>query len=277
MPWHLTHDITEFAAAAGDYLRSDPVANTVTLTVLEALQQSGLAVYGDAAPLFGWHESGGQVDGAVLRTPPHPMVAARVPAGSAEALIRLLGGDRPPAISLPDQDAAEFGATWTDVTGGSTAVHHRMRLFRLAALEPASAPGAARMAGHGDFDLLVGWTDAFGAETNTGGGESDRAVRKYLGYGGLTVWEDDGSPVAMASLTRHVAGVCRVGSVFTPPRLRQRGYGGAVTTAVSQQALDAGATGVVLYTDLANPTSNSLYQRLGYRPVEDRVVIGFRP
>jgi predicted GNAT family acetyltransferase len=56
-----------------------------------------------------------------------------------------------------------------------------------------------------------------------------------------------------------------------------RGYAGGATVAVSQAALDAGATDVVLYTDLANPTSNALYQRLGYRPVEDRTVLSFEP
>jgi predicted GNAT family acetyltransferase len=44
---------------------------------------------------------------------------------------------------------------------------------------------------------------------------------------------------------------------------------------VSQAALDAGAKHVVLFTDLANPTSNALYPRLGYRPVEDRIVLSF--
>ena len=50
-----------------------------------------------------------------------------------------------------------------------------------------------------------------------------------------------------------------------------------VTAAVSQAALGAGVREVVLYTDLANPTSNALYQRLGYRPVEDRVIFSFAP
>jgi predicted GNAT family acetyltransferase len=69
----------------------------------------------------------------------------------------------------------------------------------------------------------------------------------------------------------------RVGPVYTPPELRGRGYAGAATAAASQAALDVGVREVVLYTDLANPTSNALYQRLGYRPVEDRVVFSFEP
>jgi predicted GNAT family acetyltransferase len=31
----------------------------------------------------------------------------------------------------------------------------------------------------------------------------------------------------------------------------------------------------VLFTDLANPTTNAIYQQIGYRPVEDRVILRF--
>jgi predicted GNAT family acetyltransferase len=68
----------------------------------------------------------------------------------------------------------------------------------------------------------------------------------------------------------------RVGYVYTPPELRGRGYAGAATAAVSRAALEDGVAGVLLFTDLANPTSNALYQRLGYRPVEDRVILTFK-
>jgi GNAT superfamily N-acetyltransferase len=283
MPWHLTHDIGEFTEAAGGYLRADPVRNTVPLTVLESLLASGLAAYGDTPPVFGWHEPaggpapGGPVDGAVLQTPPHPLLVGGFPAGSAADLIRALGDRRPGGANLTDSDTAEFTAAWRSVTGGSTEVRQQMRLFRLAGLEPPDPhpAGVARAPGPDDVDLLVRWTDAFGAETGTGAGSGARQVRQLLSYGGLTIWEDDG-PAALATLTRQVSGVCRVGTVYTPRERRRRGYGGAVTAAVSQQALDAGAAEVVLYTDLANPTSNALYQRLGYRPVADRIALDLR-
>ena len=130
-------------------------------------------------------------------------------------------------------------------------------------------PGAA---GAGDRDLLVDWHAAFGtrdpaaAEDPASAWSDDR-----LSHGGLMLWEADGEAGRDGGLQPQVAGVGRVGDVYTPPERRQRGYGGAITAAVSQQALDAGAAEVVLYTDLANPTSNALYQRLGYQPVGDRV------
>ena len=73
------------------------------------------------------------------------------------------------------------------------------------------------------------------------------------------VWQVGAVPVSMAGRTRTVAGMVRVAPVYTPPELRGRGYAGAATAAVSQAALDAGVREVVLYTDLANPTSNALY------------------
>ena len=153
-----------------------------------------------------------------------------------------------------------------------------MRLFRLGKLiRPAPEPeGAARLATERDRDLLAEWFGAFAREVGDPPRHDHHAVvDERLGYGGITVWEDDGVPVSMAGRTRTVARMVRVAPVYTPPELRGRGYAGAATAAVSQAALDAGVRDVVLYTDLANPTSNALYQRLGYRPVEDRVVLSF--
>ncbi len=274
MPWQLTQDLADFMAAAGSYLKADPVRNTVPLTVLEALRAGGPSVYGDAAPAFAWHQAAGIVDGAALRTPPHPLLVAGFPAGAAGALLRAFAADKPAGASAPEPEAEELAAAWAAVTGGGTAVHTRMRLFRLAGLRAPDPlpPGAAYVAGQADLDRLLDWTAAFIAETGSGA-EGARSVADKLSYGGLMIWAVAGQPVAMASLTRNVAGVCRVGSVYTPPRHRKSGYGGAITSAVSRKAVDDGAAEVVLYTDLANPTSNALYQRLGYRPVGDRIAL----
>jgi predicted GNAT family acetyltransferase len=79
----------------------------------------------------------------------------------------------------------------------------------------------------------------------------------------------------MVMRTVPVAGVVRIRYVFTPPALRGRGFAGAATAAACLAARRDGASEVVLFTDLANPTSNGLYQRLGFRPVHDRTVVTF--
>jgi predicted GNAT family acetyltransferase len=94
----------------------------------------------------------------------------------------------------------------------------------------------------------------------------------------LLLWDDeDGAPVSLAGRTPPAAGVSRLAPVYTPPASRRRGYGEAVTASCTADALDRGAEHVVLFTDLANPTSNAIYQRIGYRPVSDRRVVRFEP
>ncbi len=186
------------------------------------------------------------------------------------------GGRDLTLVNVPAPAQAASLAAWAAATGGSGAARLRMRLYRLAGLlapDPLP-PGSARVAGDGDRDLLIRWHEEFGREDEAAGHEdASRVVDDRLSYGGLIVWELAGRAVAMAGSTREVAGVVRVSAVYTPPDQRRRGFGGAVTTAASQAALAAGATEVVLFTNLANPTSNALYQRLGYRPAEDRVLL----
>ncbi len=133
------------------------------------------------------------------------------------------------------------------------------------------------MATTADRTSLESWLAAFAQETGESAGRPADAVDDRLSYRGLTLWEAGGAPVSLAGRHRAAAGTVRVAPVYTPPEHRRRGYAGAVTVAVSQAALEDGADHVVLFTDPANPTSNALYQRLGYRPVEDRVVLRFGP
>jgi GNAT superfamily N-acetyltransferase len=276
MAWRTTDDLDDFLGTAGAHLRSEPVQNTVLLTVLETLREAGRYTFGDSPPVFGWHQPGPfLLDGAFLQTPPFPVLLTKLPEGSAASLVELLtsGILQPTGVNLDASDEAPFISAWRAATGGTVSAHLRSRLFRLTDLAPPVPfpAGKARVAGAADADLLIDWHAAFAAESGSGGGAVRRTVADRLSYGGLTLWETGGTPVAMAGLTRNVAGVVRVGAVYTPPEYRRHGYGGAVTTAVSQAALDAGAAEVVLFTDLANPTSNALYQRLGYRPISDRV------
>ena len=280
MAWTLTRSLDVFAGTAGELLRAEPVRHTLPLTLLATLHASGPYTYGDDPPRYGWHSSAdGLIDGVVMQTPPFPVLVAALPAGSAADLIKLLGDDGglPAAANVSGTDEAAFSAAWAEATGGSTTVAQRQRLFRLDQLVPPdpAPPGAARIAGRADRELLIEWSEAFDREAHGAArANTSRTVDDRLSHAGLTLWEASGKPVAMAGSTRDVAGVVRVAGVYTVPAQRQRGYGAAVTAAVTQAALDGGASAVALFTDLANPTSNALYQRLGYRPVGDRVMLG---
>lgn len=279
MAWQLTDSVRDFEGVAVPHLLADPVRQTVPLSVLASLRHAGPARFGNSPPVFGWHRGPDRtVDGVVLQTPPFPLMLASAPSGSVPGLLTMLADGRalPAAVNVAARGEAAFLAAWAAVTGGTGTPWTRTRLYRLAGLVPseAAAAGAARLAGQADLDLLLRWHEEFQREAE-GGGRDDvrRSVAERLGYAGLLLWEAGGKPVAMAGLTRIVAGVARVTGVYTAPDQRRRGYGGAITAAASQVALARGAAEVVLFTDLSNPTSNALYQRLGYRSVEDRVVL----
>jgi GNAT superfamily N-acetyltransferase len=283
MDWTFTQNVEEFIAVAGGFLSLRPAENTIELGAADAVRRRGRAAFGAGAPLFGWwRHAGGPVESTFLHTPPYPgLLTSGAHEDSvrplAEGLARL--GRQLPGINAAETAAMAFSAAWQRLTGADTQVRLRSRLYRLGELQsPAPAPsGAARVAVAADAELLEAWFDAFSRELAGVAPPIPGAVADRIGYGGLTLWEKDGVPVSLAGRTRPADGTVRVGPVYTPPEHRRRGYGAVITAAVSRAALDEGATAVVLFTDLANPTSNSLYQRLGYRPVEDRVVVGFKP
>ena len=283
MDWTFTQDVEEFVAVAGGFLSLRPAENTIELGAADAVRRRGRAAFGGSPPLFGWwRHSGGPVEGTFLHTPPYPgLLTSGSHADSVRPLAEGLAGlGRPlPGINAAETAAMAFSAVWQRLTGAGAQVRLRSRLYRLGELEPPAPapPGAARVAVAADAGLLEAWLGAFSRELDGIPQPAPGAVADRIGYGGLTLWEKDGVPVSLAGLTRPVGGTVRVGPVYTPAEHRRRGYGAVITAAVSRAALDEGATAVVLFTDLANPTSNSLYQRLGYRPVEDRVVVGFKP
>ncbi|MFC9669966.1 GNAT family N-acetyltransferase [Streptomyces sp. NPDC056949] len=274
--WHFTQDVEEFLDGAGAFLWSEPALHTVQLTVTEMVRTNGNTMYGEDTPYFGRLVGGdGTVRATVMRTPPFQLQLTALPDGTADALaVRLVKDSRAvPSIVGPAEAAAEFAAAWEQRTGATTRLAMNQRLYRLATLTPPepAPPGYARAAGTDDLKLIARWYDEFctdiGEETRH---DPERWAENRLAQGGVVLWETpDGTPVSMASAPPEVARQVRVTTVYTPAPLRGRGYAGGATAAVSRNALDSGAKEVLLFTDLANFTSNGLYQRLGYRPVAD--------
>ncbi|CAO5161905.1 N-acetyltransferase domain-containing protein [Frankia sp. AiPs1] len=249
-----------------------------------------------------WRPDSGAVQGAFLQTPPHGLLLTALAESAVEPLAASWPRGRPlPSVHTDERTACSFAAAWgrrrSDSTTLSPAASSasssssasspvpplRQRLYRLGELvSPAPAPaGRSRVAREADRDLLIAWAAAFEAEAESGLHSDHEAMARRvddrLGHAGYTFWEVDGVPVSLAGNTRSVAGTVRIGPVYTPPAFRRCGYAGAVTAAVGLAARQAGASEIVLFTDLSNPTSNGVYQRLGFVPVADRIVLRLEP
>ncbi|MER5432664.1 GNAT family N-acetyltransferase [Streptomyces sp. NPDC002588] len=279
--WHLTHDLDAFLDRAGDFLASRPALHSVPLTVTDALRRRGPHVFGEEDPVFGTLETGGEVGAVFLRTPPYWINLTPLTEEQADALAARLAsaGHRLPGVFAESGTATAFAEAWQRHTGVEASRQRSQRLYRLGKLTPPEPvpDGAARIATAADRTQLARWYDEFCESIGEPGLQDSGAwADSRISHGGAAFWETpDGTPVSLASAAPEVAGQVRVSTVYTPSQLRGRGYAGAVTTEVSRAARAAGAAEVLLFTDLANPTSNGLYQRIGYRPVADFAVYGF--
>ncbi|MFD4762921.1 GNAT family N-acetyltransferase [Streptomyces sp. NPDC058439] len=268
MTWTFTDDVDAFLDAAGASLAARPVENTLVLTVAAALRRGGPHAYTGSAPLLGWWRGAdGEVAGTLVQTPPYrPLLGTVAP----EALAPLAAALPLTEINADRATAEALAATWP-----GHRVDQEQRLYRLETLVPPSpAPaGRPRAATAADRELLVRWLRAFADQVGQPGKNAERLVDERTAAGTLTLWEDGGVPVSMAGASPRIAGTVRIATVYTPAEYRGRGYAAAVTAEVARAAREAGAQEVLLFTDLANPTSNGVYRRIGFRAVSDRLLI----
>ena len=266
MAVRMTWDADEVGRLLDRRLADDPVRATILGTIRVALTTTSVECWCAATP------DGSAV--AVRSDRPYPVVLDGVwPLSDFDELAAVIN-------SLPELvgvngtvSAAEaIAARLPGRVVGSKAI----RLYRLDALiAPADVPGESRRAGSSDHELLRHWYRSFAREADAHWGGSDDAVDAALNARGCWLWVDaNGVVVSLATRRPIVAGSARVGPVYTPTRWRGRGYGSSVTAAATRDIRDDGGI-PVLFADLSNHTSNDIYQRLGYYPVEDRLEIEF--
>jgi GNAT superfamily N-acetyltransferase len=270
--WH--ESVDEFRAIAAPLYRSDPVRHTIELTLL------GVNKFPDDSILLTVWDDGMPV-GATLQTPPYPLACNGITAEAIDTVVADLAGWRPELTGVRGvrSRAVAFADAWRTITGRGGKMSTEERLYRLGTLRtPNGVAGTARLATDDDRRVLVDWVEQFFQETFSQRDEAagERFVDTANQVGDrFMLWEVDGTPDSMAMLRAPAADVSRIGPVFTPRDRRGHGYGSAVTAAAADLAHRSGTPDVVLFADLANPTSNAIYRRIGFEPVLDSVRIDF--
>jgi uncharacterized protein len=274
-------DAADFLSSAEPLLLGDEARHNLILGIAGTIR--------DHPPLFPDYrlwllEDSGGVVGAALQTPPFNLIVARPLDGArigelADAIRE--DGARLPGVtgSVPEVDA--FAAAWEERAPVRRRLRMAQRIFRLTEVRPvAGVSGRPRPATHDDRALLVEWVRAFAdeavGESPAPASNAERTVDARLseGTGGFLLWEN-GEAVSLAGWGGLTPNGVRIGPVYTPPEHRGRGYGSAVTAAVSAAQLAGGRTFCFLYTDVANPTANRIYTNIGYEPVCDSLDYAF--
>lgn len=270
-------DVSEFYNCAVPLLMAREAEHNLMLGLGASLLQGNVYQH---PPYLALVEEEGKVCAVTMRTPPFNLILSEMAdAKPVQAIVEdvySVYGDELVGVAGPKAWSNAFAARWSSLTGKPHHLKMAQRIYRLERVRPVSGvSGELRRATEADRDLLLRWEmafvqDAFG-EVNRE--QAERRVELALTSDSATrgrfLWWDGGRAVCIVGYTGPTPNGIRVGPVYTPPELRGRGYGSACTAAVSQWLLDQGRKFVFLYTDLSNPTSNQIYQNIGYEPVSD--------
>lgn len=281
MRYHRLDSPQAFYDQAAAYLLRHEAANNLLLGLTGNLIKRP-NFYNNETPYFGIVRSDeGEIIAAALRTPPRDVILSHVE--NREAL-RLIAEDvhalysQIPGVTGQKHDSRGFAEVWSLLSGQQASPEMFQRIYSVAKIIPVpGVSGTVRRAEAADRERLDQWMrgfhhDAFPHEAPV----TDQVVESWIKnrltpeLGGMYFWEDeDGQPVSMAGYTGFTENGVRIGPVYTPAELRGHGYGSAVTAAVSQMLLESGRRFCYLFTDLNNPTSNRIYQKIGYEAVCD--------
>jgi uncharacterized protein len=178
-------------------------------------------------------------------------------------LISGLEGHKLPGVEGRINVAEAFAQMWKP----QGSLHMKLRIYALEQVIPPSGydAGTLRLATLGSaFER-----EALGGDVSAE--EAEERAKRIIGNQNLFLWHIPAhdAPVSMAARARPTAHGCTVNFVYTPPEHRGHGYASACVARLSQHLLDSGFKFCTLFTDLGNPTSNSIYQRIGYTPICD--------
>jgi uncharacterized protein len=276
----------EFLAHARAPLEREEAANNLIIGIAARVAENP-DYYASFPVYLAAVDQGDELVAAAVRTPPFNLIAYRN-VGAEPGPLRLLledalnfctqfAPDSPagklPGVTAHSVVALAFAQLWSERTGKPFNLAMSQRIYELRRVDPpAGVPGRLRPALAEDLALLADWVYNFNVDAGLPLLDSVEAwglAERRVDAGDVFIWEDEGRQVSMAAKSRPTSHGITVSLVYTPPELRNRGYASACVAALSQQLLDAGWEFCTLYTDLANPTSNSIYQRIGYRPVCD--------
>ena len=272
-------DPVQFLERVQPFLLRREAEHCLILGLLDGLRSG--EQWGSQPPLMASVENRDEIVAVALMTPPRNLILSWIADDSTiDAIAHEL---RARGIAIPGVNGSadivqKFVLKWSELSRCSYRVQMAQRIYQLTRVtnETRSA-GNLREPGQSDEALLREWRAAFSMDAE---GMDPRHAREDAALPmppsrRMFLWEVEGVVVSMAGFAGPTPNGIRVAWVYTPPENRGKGFAGACVAALSQKLLDDGHKFCFLYTDLANPISNHVYQKMGYEPVTDAAVYSF--
>lgn len=273
---------SELISLAGAYLEQNESENNLPIGLAYRLTEDPY-YYGSELPLLLSILEQGRVVGVVVMTPPKRIILSRIDTDIQTTVVHLVDYLREievqiPGVVGPETEAQAFSDYWVEnMRGGSAKLERRMRVFEARRVTDLPlSPGELRVACPDDHPLMAEWiaalSEAIGEPTSFDGAKS--RAEKLIKDQQLYVWDNKG-PVSIAGVSRPMKNGAVIGVVYTPPEHRNKGYATSSVLLLTKKLLSDGYSFCSLYTDLSNPTSNSIYAKIGYVPLGDALAFDF--
>lgn len=268
------NDVQKFYDASRAYLTKREAQNNLILGLTTSLLEDPKA-FGEEFPYMALVQDEENVVAAVLRTPPHWPHISYVEDETAISLVTASlhkEYGKLPGVSGIAPFSRQLAENWTAITGEPFSQQMSQGIYRLTKVIPVKGvSGSMRPIIEADRPILREWfkgfdKDSFGNEMTDQEADRNIARRFHDPTRSLFIWQD-GEPVSMAGTSGPTPNGIRINAVYTPPEHRRKGYASACVAELSQLMLDQGRKLCFLFTDMANPTSNHIYQTIGYESV----------
>ena len=273
---------SELISLSGAYLEQKESENNLPIGLAYRLAEDPY-YYTAELPILLTILEQGQVVGVAVMTPPKRIILSRIDTDVQAAVVHLVhhlrGIDMQiPGVVGPAVEAQAFADCWAE--GGldvSVRLSKRMRVFEARTVTDLPlSPGQLRFARPDDHSLMAQWivglSEAIGEPVSLGSAKS--RAEKYINDQQLYVWDNEG-PVSIAGVSRPMRNGTTIGLVYTPPDHRGKGYATSCVLLLTKKLLSEGYAFCSLYTDVSNPTANSIYTKIGYVPIGDALELDF--
>ncbi|WP_026907784.1 GNAT family N-acetyltransferase [Paucisalibacillus globulus] len=253
------------------------VNNNLMLGLLEK-GKNNIGVFTDGIRL-GIVEENGEPIYAFMQTPPNKWILAKVDKLDERiipGIVQYLFQSKYPVPGVigPSEQAELFVSLWQERTNKIANLHMKQLIYQLDEVMVQPQENGKLIHAEEKHESLVGdWLCSFVEQAHMPMTkiQAESMAKSFIQKQSLYLWERDGEIVSMANNSRKTRNGASVNAVFTPDEHKRKGYATSVVAALSQKLLDEGAKFCNLYTDLSNPTSNSIYKKIGYYVVGDSV------
>ena len=266
-------DAKEFFNRTQEFLLEKEFIHSLLLRISTRLKDNS-QIYSKYPPYLATVEKENNILAVALRTPPFNLIISEV---HNLATLEIIAKDiyqnegEISGISGLTKETETFAQIWQNLTGQSYEISMHLRIHKLEKVQPIDkAKGHLRFANASDRPLLLVWTEQFYREAaGSIPVNINNEVDRYLKEKTVYFWQNNHKLVAFINASQITGNCVNIGPVYTPPEYRRKGYATSMVAELSKMLLNRGFKYCLLFTDLANPTSNHIYRKIGYQPVSD--------